>query len=81
MADELVVRLALDDAERRALRGVLLGARAAELAEVKRRGGRHSFGYGTDSAREAMSAEADDARRKMDLLDRLIAALDAATDR
>jgi len=81
MADELVLRLALDDAERRALRGVLLGARAAELAEVKRRGGRHSFGYGTDSAREAMSAEADDARRKMDLLDRLIAALDAATDR
>jgi hypothetical protein len=81
MADELVVRLALDDGERRALRGVLLGARAAELAEVKRRGGRHSFGYGTDSAREAMSAEADDARRKMDLLDRLIAALDAATDR
>jgi hypothetical protein len=81
MADELVVRLALDDDERRALRGVLLGARAAELAEVKRRGGRHSFGYGTDSAREAMSAEADDARRKMDLLDRLIAALDAATDR
>ena len=81
MADELVVRLALDDGERRALRGVLLGARAAELAEVKRRGGRHSFGYGTASAREAMSAEADDARRKMDLLDRLIAALDAATDR
>ena len=78
MADELVLRLAFDDAERRALRGVLLGARAAELAEVKRRGGRHSFGYGTDSAREAMSAEADDARRKMDLLDRLIAALDAA---
>jgi hypothetical protein len=81
MADELILRLTLDDDERRSLRGVLLGARAAELAEVKRRGGRHSFGYGTDSARETMSAEADDARRKMDLLDRLIAALDAAGDR
>jgi hypothetical protein len=78
MADEVVLRLTLDDAERRTLRGVLLGARAAELAEVKRRGGRHSFGYGTESARDTMSAEADDARRKMDLLDRLIAALDAA---
>jgi len=80
MADELVLRLTLADDERRALRGVLLGARAAELAEVKRRGGRHAFGYGSDSARETMSAEADDARRKMDLLDRLIAALDAAAD-
>ena len=78
MADELVLRLALDDAERRALRGVLLGARAAELAEVKRRGSGLSFGYGSDSARETMGAEADDARHKMDLLDRLIAALDAA---
>jgi len=78
MPDEVTIRLTLDDGERRALRGILLGARAAELAEVKRRGGRHSFGYGTDSARETMSAEADDARRKMDLLDRLIAALDAA---
>lgn len=78
MADELLVRLALDDDERRTLRGVLVGARAAELAEVKRRGGRLSFGYGSDSARETMGAEADDARRKMDLLDRLIAALDAA---
>ena len=81
MADEVVLRLMLDDEDRRALRGVLLGARAAELAEVKRRGGRYSFGYGTDSARETMSAEANDARRKMDLLDRLIEALDAATDR
>ena len=78
MPDEVMIRLTLDEGERRALRGVLLGARAAELAEVNRRGGRHSFGYGTDSARETMSAEADDARRKMDLLDRLIAALDAA---
>ena len=49
MADEVVLRLTLDDEDRRALRGVLLGARAAELAEVKRRGGRYSFGYGTDS--------------------------------
>ena len=78
MADELVLRLALDAEERRVLRGVLLGARAAELAEVRRRGGRHSFGYGSESARETMSAEADQARLRMDLLDRVIAALDAA---
>jgi hypothetical protein len=62
-----------------ALRGALLAARATELAEARRRGDRLSFGYGTESAREGMSAEVVQARRRYELLDRLIAALDAAT--
>ena len=79
MADDLVLHLPLASAaERRILRGTLLGARAAELAEVRRRGGRFSFGYGTETARETMSEEADHARLRMELLDRLIQALDAA---
>jgi hypothetical protein len=69
------LRFEATDEELAALRGALLGARAAELAEVRRRGGRLSYGYGTDSARESMGAEAEQARRKMELLDRLIAAL------
>jgi hypothetical protein len=62
-----------------ALRGVLLAARASELSEARRRGDRLSFGYGSDSAREGMSAEVVQARRRVELLDRLLAALDAAT--
>jgi hypothetical protein len=75
------IRLELDaDADDIAsLRGALLAARATELAEARRRGDRLSFGYGTDSAREGMSAEVIQARRRYELLDRLIAALDAAT--
>jgi hypothetical protein len=60
----------------RALRAALLAARATELAEVRRRSGRLSFGYGTDSARESMSAEVDDRERRWAMLDRLLAALD-----
>jgi hypothetical protein len=74
------IRLDLDaDAEDvRALRGALLAARASELAEARRRGDRLSFGYGSESAREGMSAEVVQARRRVEMLDRLIAALDAA---
>lgn len=60
------------------LRGALLAARATELAEVKRRDLRLFAGYGTDSAREGMTAEMDQARRRLELLDRFIAALEAA---
>ena len=59
----------------RVLRGALLRARAAELADLQRRDARLSFGYGTDSAREGMSAEVDHHRRRIELLDRLLAAL------
>jgi hypothetical protein len=63
-------------ADFRALRSALLSARATELAEVRRRGGRLSYGYGTDSARESMAAEVDDRERRLAMLDRLIAALE-----
>ena len=67
------------DDELSALRGALLAARASELAEARRRGDRLSFGYGSDTAREGMSAEVAQARRRYEMLDRLLAALDAAT--
>jgi hypothetical protein len=60
----------------RALRSALLAARATELAEVRRRSGRLSFGYGSDSARESMSAEVDDRERRWAMLDRLLSALE-----
>jgi hypothetical protein len=60
------------------LRGALLAARATELAELQRRGYRLSTGYGTDAAREGISAEVDQRRRRIELLDRLIATLATA---
>jgi hypothetical protein len=60
------------------LRGVLLAARASELAEAQRRSSRLSFGYGTESAREDMTSEVAQSRYRAELLDRLIAALDDA---
>ncbi|HTK45872.1 MAG TPA: hypothetical protein VL749_11030 [Patescibacteria group bacterium] len=73
-------RLELDLAaeEARVLRGALLAARATELAELHRRGFRHSAGYGSDSAREVMTAEVEQHRRRIELLDRLIEALHTA---
>ena len=76
------LRLALSgasDDELRALRGALLAARATELSEVQRRAQRHSLGYGTESQRESMTAEVDHARRRWEMLDRLLAAIDEAT--
>ena len=74
-------RLELDLAaeEARILRGALLAARATELAELHRRGFRHSAGYGSDSARSVMTAEVEQHRRRIELLDRLIEALPTAT--
>jgi hypothetical protein len=59
----------------RVLRGALLAARATERAEMDRRGFRHSYGKSSDSAREGMSAEVEHHRRRIELIDRLIAAL------
>jgi hypothetical protein len=67
------------DEELAALRGALLAARATELSEARRRGNRLSFGYGSESAREGMSAEVVQARRRGEMLDRLLEALDGAT--
>ena len=81
MSARRTVELTLDiesDDELRALRGALLAARATELSELQRRAGRHSYGYGSDSARETMSDEVASHRRRHDMLDRLIAAIDAA---
>jgi hypothetical protein len=74
----LQLDLDLDDEDLQLLRGALLAARAAELSEVHRRGARLSFGYGTDSARDGMSAEVMQARRRHELIDTLLAALDRA---
>ena len=65
-----------DDLE--ALEGALLAARAGELSQVRRRGARHAFGYGSDSARETMSDEVDQHHRRWEMLDRLLKALEAA---
>jgi hypothetical protein len=85
MAEEpgRVVRLELllqSDEELRALRGALLAARATELAEVRRRSGRLSYGYGSDSARESMGAEVDDRERRARMLDRLLTAIEKETN-
>jgi hypothetical protein len=74
-----VVRLEIpveSEDEVRALRGSLLAARATELAEVRRRSGRLSYGYGTDSARESMASEVDDRELRWTMIDRLLTALD-----
>jgi hypothetical protein len=67
--------LELDDDEARILRGALLNARATELADLQRRDLRLSLGYGTDSGRGGMSAEVDHHRGRIEVLDRLLAAL------
>jgi hypothetical protein len=59
-----------------ALRGALLAARASELSQVRRRGDRLTFGYGSDSARESMNAEVDRAELRWTMIDRLLAAID-----
>jgi hypothetical protein len=64
-----------------ALHGALLAARASELSQARRRGDRLSFGYGSESAREGMSAEVDQAERRWTMIDRLLAALDEASAR
>ena len=69
------LELELDPEEARILRGALLTARATELGELHRRGFRHSAGYGSDSAREVMSAEVEHHRRRIAVLDRLIETL------
>jgi hypothetical protein len=59
-----------------ALRGALLAARATELGEVRRRSGRLSYGYGSDSARDTMNDEVGQHQRRLTMLDRLLTALD-----
>jgi hypothetical protein len=80
MTRSLVLEVPIDSEEDvAALEGALLAARASELAEARRRGDRVFFGYGSESARESMSAEVAQRRRRWTMLDRLLAALEAST--
>jgi len=67
------------DDELAALEGALLAARAAELSQIRRRGLRHELGYGSDSSRETINDEVDQAERRRAMLDRLIASLNQAS--
>jgi hypothetical protein len=67
------------DDELAALEGALLAARANELSQMRRRGDRLSFGYGSDTARETMTDEVDQAERRWTMLDRLLASLKGAS--
>ncbi len=62
-----------------ALEGALIAARAAELSQIRRRGARHAFGYGSDSACETMTDEVDHAERRHAMLDRVVAAVKEAS--
>jgi hypothetical protein len=70
--------LDLDADDARILRGALLAAKATELASIQRRDTRLFLGYGTDAARDAMTAEMAQHQRRIELLDRLIEALPKA---
>jgi hypothetical protein len=81
-AGELLLQIAVAGPdELRALRAALLAARATELGEVQRRAQRHTLGYGTDSQRDSMEDEVADRRRRYEMLDRLLAAINDATGR
>ena len=67
------------DEDLAALEGALIAARAAELSQIRRRADRLSFGYGSDSARETMSDEVDQAERRQQMIDRVLAALKEAS--
>lgn len=75
MGPQVRIDLELDAEDLRTLRGALLAARATELAEAQRRGFRQSYGKASDSAAASMSAEVAHHMRRIELLDRLIAAL------
>jgi hypothetical protein len=67
------------DEELAALEGALLAARASELSQIRRRADRLSFGYGTDTARETMNDEVDQAERRWTMLGRLLESLKTAS--
>ena len=69
------MELDLEAEDVRTLRGALLAARATELAAIQRRDARLFAGYGTETARDDMSAEMAQHRRRIELLDRLLEAL------
>ena len=79
--DERVIHLEVkveSNDELSALRGALLAAQASELSEARRRGDRLSFGYGSESAREAMSDQVARAGLRHAMVSRLLEALERA---
>jgi len=76
---DVELRLPLDADDARILRSALLAARATERAELERRAARHNFGYGSDAARASMDDDVGRFRRRIELLDALITALETAT--
>ena len=72
------IELDLAPEEARVLRGALLAAKATEMAAIQRRDTRLFAGYGSDSSREDMDAEMLQHRRRIELLDRLLAAIEEA---
>jgi hypothetical protein len=67
------------DDELAALEGALLAARASERSQVRRRSDRLSFGYGSDSARDTMNDEVDQAQLRETMLDRLLTTIKEAS--
>jgi hypothetical protein len=67
------------DDELAALEGALLAARATERSQVRRRSDRLWFGYGSDSARETMNDEVDQAQLRETMLDRLLTTIKEAS--
>jgi hypothetical protein len=67
------------DEELAALEGAILAARASELSQIRRRADRLSFGYGSDTAREAMNDEVDHAEGRWTMLGRLLESLKTAS--
>ena len=75
----VALRVDLTAEDARILRGALAAARATERGELERRAARHHFGYGSDAARASMDDDAVRFRRRIELLDELIGALDASS--
>ena len=74
--DPMRLEVAIEtDADRTALQQALLRARATELGEVRRNEVRLSAGYGDTSTRATMSQELSRARRRLEMLDRLLRAI------
>ena len=74
----LQLNLDLDAGDVATLRGAAIAAKATELAEIHRRTNRLSFGYGTESARDGMTDEVAQHRRRIQLLDELLLAIERA---
>ena len=69
-----------DPEELAALEQALLRARATELAEVRRNQVRLGAGYGDDTTRDTMTDQQRLAERRRTMLDRVLAAVRAASD-